>query len=111
MRPMPLFVAQHRHGPEECPASTGRGGGLLAQISAANAARCGVTIEAEALVHGEHRLLLVVEAADEGTVQRFLSFLLEFGDLQILAASTAEEAVERGGCDSVRPFVRRDRRR
>ena len=70
---MPLFVAQHQHSPETCPASAGSR--LLSQISAAAAARHGVTIEAEALIDGEHRLLLVLDAADQQAVEAFLASL------------------------------------
>jgi len=96
--PIPLFVAQHRHRPEDCPAAPGRGMRLLSRVSAATAARYGVTIEAEALPEGEHCLLLVVEAASPEAVERFLAFLPHPGGLRVLPASTAEEAVERGGC-------------
>jgi uncharacterized protein with GYD domain len=65
-----------------------------------------VTIEAEAVIDGEHRLMLVVEAPDDKSVQRFLAFLGERGELQIMAASAAEAAVERGGCDRGRQPVR-----
>jgi hypothetical protein len=105
---MPLFVAEHRHPPSRCPASGAGGSGLLSRISAANAARHGVTIAAEALIDGEHRLVLIVEATDRQAVERFLAFLLQFGDLQIRAASTAEEAVQRQGCDPEPQLVRRD---
>jgi hypothetical protein len=105
---VPLFVVDHHHRPGECPASTGRGSELLAQVSAANAAHHGVTISAEALIDGEHRLILVVEAVDGTAVARFLSFLRQDGDLHIMAASTAEAAVERGGCALASPLARRD---
>jgi len=41
-------------------------------VTAATAARYGVTIEAEALIDGEHLLLLVVRAASQEAVERFL---------------------------------------
>ena len=100
--PIPLFVAQHRHRPEDCPAAPGRGMRLLSRVSAATAARYGVTIEAEALPEGEHCLLLVVEAPSRQAVEHFLAFLAHPGDLQVLPASSAEEAVERGGCGMAR---------
>lgn len=93
-----MFVAQHRHRPEDCPAAGGKGPLLLSRVSAAAAARCGVTIQAEALLDGEHLLLLVVQAASQEAVERFLAFLPGPGDVRVLPASTAEEAVERGGC-------------
>ena len=70
-----MFVAQHRHRPDQCPASPGSGPLLLSRVSAATAARYGVTIEAEALIDGEHLLLLVVQAASQQAVERFLAFL------------------------------------
>ena len=98
-----MFVAQHRHPPEQCPASAGSGPLLLSRVSAATAARYGVTIEAEALIDGEHLLLLVVQAASPEAVERFLAFLPGPGCLRILSACTAEEAVQRGGCGSAAP--------
>jgi hypothetical protein len=93
-----LFVAQHHHSPEDCPARHGRGAGLLSHVSASTAARYGVTIYAEALIAGQHVLLLVVEAASHESVARFLASLPSPGDVQIRSACSAEEAVERGGC-------------
>ena len=102
---MPLFVAQHHHLPRECPASAS-GSELLSQISAARATRHGVTIEAEAIIDSEHRLILILDAPDGEAVQLFLAFLGSCGDLQIMAASTAEEAVQRGTCEPA-PELRR----
>ena len=105
--PIALFVAQHRHPADQCPASAGSGSLLLSRVSAAAAARFGVTIEAEALIDGEHLLLLVVQAASQEAVQRFLAFLPGPGCLQILPACSAEEAVQRGGCGPASPPVPR----
>jgi hypothetical protein len=100
-----LFVAHHRHPPDQCPASPGSGPQLLSRVSAATAARYGVTIEAEALIDGEHLLLLVVQAASQQAVQRFLEFLPGPGYLRILPACSAEDAVQRGGCGPAFPPV------
>ena len=102
--PIALFVAQHRHPPDQCPASPGSGSLLLlSRVSAAAAARYGVTIEAEALIDGEHLLLLVVRAASQEAVEHFLAFLPGPGCLRILPACSAEEAVQRGGCGTAFP--------
>jgi hypothetical protein len=93
-----LFVAQHRHSPDQCPASPSSGPSLLHRVSAATAARHGVTIEAEAFIDGEHLLLLVVQAPSQEAVERFLAFLPGPGCLRVLPACSAEEAVQRGGC-------------
>ena len=100
-----MFVAQHRHPPDQCPASRGSGPLLLSRVSAAAAARYGVIIEAEALIDGEHLLLLVVQAASREAVERFLAFLPGPGCLRILPACSAEEAVQRGGCGPALPPV------
>jgi len=100
-----LFVAQHRHPPDQCPASPGSGLLLLSRVSAGAAARDGVTVEAEALIDGEHLLLLVVQAASLEAVERFLAFLPGPGCLRVLPACSAEEAVQRGGCGTAFPPV------
>lgn len=71
---------------------------LLSRISAAAAADYGVTIQAEALLDGEHLLLLVVQAVSPEAVRQFLAFLPSPGQLRVLPACTAEQAVQRGGC-------------
>src|SRR6266404_5352107 len=88
-----LFVAQHQHSPSDCPALSGRGEQLLSRVSAAAAARYGVTIEVEAFIADQHVLLLVVDAASLEAVSQFLMLLPGCGDLTVLPAFTAEEAV------------------
>ena len=100
---MPLFVARHRHQPGHCPAAPGQGPLLLARVSAAAAARHGVTIQAEALLDDQHLLLLIVQAPSPQAVHQFLAFLPGPGDLQVLPACTAEQAVQRGGCGPAPP--------
>ncbi len=94
---MALFVAYHRHPPEACPAAGDADARLLAHVSATNAARYGVAIQAEAVLAGEHCLLLIVQAAERAQVERFLA-VLGAGSVQVWPASSAEEAVARGGC-------------
>src|ERR1700761_8407871 len=103
--PIPLFVAQHHHRPEDCPAAPCRGMLLVSSVSAATAARYGVTIQAEAFFEQEHLLLLVVQAATPQAVHRFLACVPGPGQLRVLPARTAEEAVERGGCGPDLPPV------
>jgi hypothetical protein len=79
---------------------------LLSSVSATTAARYGVTIQAEAFVDQQHLVLLVVQAATPQAVRRFLACMPGPGRLRVLPASTAEEAVDRGGCRPARPPVR-----
>lgn len=99
---MPLFVTHHAHAPEACPASTEGGAALLAHVSAASAARHGVSIQAEALLDAHH-LVLIVEAAGREQVEAFMAFFAPRGEVQVLGASSAEDAVARGGCSLDHP--------
>ena len=106
--PIALFVAQHRHPPDKCPASSGSGPLLLSRVSAAAAARYGVTIEAEALIDGEHLLLLVVQAASQEAVERFLAFFLAratCGSCRPAAPKTRSSAADAGRHSSPVPGV------
>jgi len=94
---MPIFVATHRHSARACPVSAENRTEFLSHVSAASAARYGVTVLAEAMIDGQHRLLLVLEAADQAKVERFLEFLTHFGAVEILAARSIE-AANAGGC-------------
>jgi|GEM_PF-231539 len=100
---MPLFVARHLHRPESCPAAPTRGSLLVAQVSAAIAARYGVAIQAEAVIDDAHEILLVVEAADKGCVERFMGVFAPWGTVAVCPASATEQAVARGGCGTGQP--------
>jgi len=95
---MPLFVADHHHTRATCPLAADTQDELLEHITAANASRHGVTILAEAVPTGQHRLLLIMHAANQGQVKHFLRFLTQCGTLQITPAVTSETASARGGC-------------
>jgi hypothetical protein len=100
---MALFVAQHQHPPGTCPAAAASASGflLLDHVSAATAARYGVAIQAEAVIDGEHRLILIVEAASRDHVARFMAFLGRFGRVEVFPASYSEAVVARGGCEEL----------
>jgi hypothetical protein len=101
---MPLFVAQHRHPAEQCPASDPQMGQmLLKHLSAENAASYGIHIQAEAVVNNAHTLYMIVEAPDEGRVQRFMEPFTQVGSVEILPASSCEAVVKRGGCAAALP--------
>ena len=67
-------------------------------LSAASAARYGVAIQADAVVVGEHRLILTLEAPDREHVQQYMTFFVRFGQTTVLSAVTADEALARGRC-------------
>lgn len=95
---MALFVALHRHTPTDCVVAGKPSVQLSTYISAAVAARYGVAILADAVLEGQHNLVLVVEAANRACVESFMGFFTRWGEVQIFSASSVDEAVTSGGC-------------
>src|SRR4051794_20606113 len=96
---MPLFVVRHQHDPNHCPAADPYGGAsLLNYLSRPNVHKHGVTMQAEAVVRGEHTLYMIVEAAHEGLVRTYMAPFAMAGSLDVYPASTCAGVVSRGGC-------------
>jgi hypothetical protein len=95
---MSLFVATHHHPAEACPTSASPAFDVLSHVSAATAAGYGVTILAEAVPDGEHGLILILQAAHQEQVDRFMAFFTRFGSVQVRPAWSSEATIARGGC-------------
>jgi hypothetical protein len=97
---MSLFVVQHRHPADRCPARDPRMGAMLLQhLSKANAKEHGLTIQGEAVVNNAHTLYMIVDAPNQETVARFMQPFTQAGTVDVLAASPCEEVVGRRGCE------------
>ncbi len=94
---MPLYVVQHSHGADTCPAGDKELAPQLLQLLAA-APQAGVTILAEAVVDGQHELNIIASAADAPTVERVMAPFAQMGSLTVREASHCERVVERGFC-------------
>ncbi len=98
-RAMALFVTEHRHGGETCPARDPQlAAGLLQIVNPANAKKHGIAIRAEAVASGQHHLYLIVEASDAEAVRSYFAPFGQLGTLQVTPASPCEEVVHRGAC-------------
>lgn len=96
---MALFVAEHRHPADRCPASNPQMAPFLLQLlSAPEAAKHGVKIHGEAVAKGQHHLYLVVDGPNEAAVKSWLAPFAQAGSLEVLPASHCEEVVARGQC-------------
>jgi hypothetical protein len=96
---MPLFVVQHRHDAEHCPARDRQMAPmLLKHLSPANTAEYGLSIHGEAVVDGAHTLYLIVDAPSAENVSRFMQPFAQAGSVEILPASPCEVVVNRGAC-------------
>jgi hypothetical protein len=96
---MSLFVVQHKHAAETCPAGHPEMGPmLLKHLSPKNAAGFGVKIHGDAVVDGQHTFYLIVDAADEAKVKDFMTPFSQAGSVDIWPASSCEQVVERATC-------------
>jgi hypothetical protein len=100
---MSLFVVQHRHPAERCPARDPKMGSMLLQhLAPASVKRHGLTVHGEAVVNNAHTLYLIVDAPDRESIGRFMQPFAQVGTVEILPASSCEAVVGRGGCDASR---------
>jgi len=97
LRRMALFLTEHRHEAERCPAGNPQmAGALLALIG--NAAEGGLKVHAEAVTRGQHHLYVIVEGANADAVRRYFAPFGQLGTLTVTPASRCEEVVDRGAC-------------
>jgi hypothetical protein len=96
---MALFLVEHRHEPEKCPAGDPKMASmLLKHLSTDNAASYEIQLKGEVVIQGGHRLYLIAEAKNQETVRRFMEPFSHAGSVDVLPASTCEEVVARGVC-------------
>jgi hypothetical protein len=96
---MPLFVAEHQHPAEKCPAGDPRmAPALLQLVSKPNASQHGIEIHGDAVVRGGHHLYVIVEGPTEQAVQQYFAPFGMVGSLKVHSASHCEEVVARGSC-------------
>jgi hypothetical protein len=96
---MPLFVAEHRHSAEQCPAGNPEmAPALLQLVSKTNASQYGIQIHGDGVVRGGHHLYLIVEGPSEPAVQQYFAPFGMLGTLKIFPAPHCEEVVARGSC-------------
>ncbi len=96
---MSLFVVQHQHAAETCPAGHREMGPALVQhLLPTNAESFGVKILADAVLDGKHTFNLILEAASEDKIKEFMAPFAQAGTVEISPASSCEKVVERGEC-------------
>ncbi len=71
---------------------------LLMHLSEKNAQSYGLKIKGEGVINGKHTLYLIVEAANEQQVKKFMEPFTKAGSVEIMSASPCEVVVERGAC-------------
>jgi hypothetical protein len=96
---MALFVAEHTHPADRCPAENPRlAPALLQVVNKANAAQQGIVIHGDAVANGRHHLTLILEGPNESAIREYLAPFGRAGTLQVTASSHYEAVVARGRC-------------
>ncbi len=99
---MSLYFVRHQHSPETCPAKDPQMGQMLLQhLTKANARKFGVDLIGDAVLDGQHTLVLIAEVEDKEYLQNFMQPFAQAGSVEIHLASTCEAVVARQGCDPV----------
>ena len=99
---MSLYFVRHEHSPETCPAKDPQMGQMLLQhLSKSNARKFGVDLLADAVLDGQHSLVLIAESEDLQYLMDFMQPFAQTGSVEITAASSCEAVVDRRGCDPV----------
>lgn len=96
---MSLYVVKHQHDAETCPARDPNIAPMLAQhVSAQNVSQHGLNLHGEAVIDGGHTLYLIVDSPDEETVAQFMAPFAQMGSVEVQAASSCEQVVDRAAC-------------
>ena len=94
---MPLFVTEHTHPADQCPARNPQmAQGLLAIIQ--NAGSAGIKIHGDAVTNQQHHLYIIADAPNEEVVRKYFAPFGQMGTLSVAKASHCEEVVARGAC-------------
>ncbi|MFN2120467.1 MAG: DUF3303 family protein [Anaerolineales bacterium] len=99
---MALYFVRHQHTAETCPARDPEMGRmLLDHLTKTSARKFGIDLLADAVLDGQHTLVLIAESEDPQYLQDYMQPFAQAGSVEISAASTCEAVVERRGCDPV----------
>jgi len=97
---MSLYFVRHQHSPDTCPAKDpAMGQMLLEHLTKANARKYGIDLLGDAVLDGQHTLVLIAEAEDPQYLRDYMQPFAQAGTVDIAAASTCEAVVARLGCD------------
>ncbi|HZP25773.1 MAG TPA: DUF3303 family protein [Dehalococcoidia bacterium] len=94
---MPLYVFEHQHTAETCPTNNEELMKQLAQHTTnETAATYGIRIDGEAVVTGEHRLIMILEADNLDRVNSYAQPFSMVGSVSVKPALTCEQVVVLG---------------
>lgn len=96
---MPLYFVEHAHTAQTCPTQDRQMMMMLGQhVSAENAKTFGIRILADVVHPGEHRMNMVLEAASQEPIDRFMEPFRMAGSVDVKEVVTCEQVVESATC-------------
>lgn len=99
---MSLYFVRHQHDGETCPAKEPEMGQMLVQhVSKAHARKFGVDLLSDTVLDGQHTFVMILEAAQEADIEKFMRPFVMAGSVEIVPASTCETVVDRQGCEPI----------
>lgn len=96
---MALFLVEHQHSAETCPTKNRDMMLMLGKhVTQMTADQFGIKIQADVVHPGEHRLLMVLEADAQATVDEYVKPFGMVGTVAVKLMKTCEEVVETATC-------------
>jgi hypothetical protein len=96
---MPLYLIEHKHSADTCPTKNRDMMLMLGQhVSQETADKFGIKIHADVVHPGEHRMMMVLEAAEQKPVDEYMQPFGMVGTVDVKEVKTCEEVVETSTC-------------
>jgi len=96
---MPLYLVEHRHTAETCPTKNREMMLMLGKhVTQPTADQFGIKIHSDVVHPGEHRMMLVLEAAEQSKVDEYVKPFGMVGTVEVKEVSTCEQVVETAVC-------------
>ncbi len=96
---MPLYFIEHKHSAETCPTRDRDMMLMLGEhVTQKNADTFGVKIHTDVVHPGEHRMMMVLEAAAQEPIDRFLQPFRMVGTVEVKEVTTCEQVVATATC-------------
>jgi hypothetical protein len=96
---MPLYFVEHTHTAESCPTKDREMMLMLGNhVTQTSADKFGIKIHADVVHPGEHRMMMILEAADQPPVDQFVQPFGMVGTVDVKEVTTCEHVVATATC-------------
>lgn len=96
---MALYLVEHQHSAETCPTKSADMMLMLGKhVMQITADQFGIKIHADVVHPGEHRLLMVLEAGSQASVDEYMKPFGMVGTVTVKLMKSCEEVIETATC-------------